>query len=528
MKPSPFKSAPNGLGVPRLVPGGKVSAKGFNFLAQMVAASQLVTAAGVRIARTAGGAVVEPLGVNPEVTHPFQVVSLGKVPEGTKKRDDPEAASEFVGKWEFFVNEGFVYGASVGMSSQAEELAGAGEGSWTSTTDTLGNYYNRPEFARPEVVDAIKDAKYIGGTSFELVSDTLLDNRNQSRFYIPDTPGTYYFVLRYNRAPISDESGRAVAPFDTWAIDWETRADFVARGEMESWIKSGGKLVADGAIYRIPIAVVKIVHEAAEGEENKIGAEVEQLLRSDVFWPKNSLDFLGVGTPTEVQQFQVEVNDDLLRIAKGTILWTVSRFAAYEHFPYPVQGEARRVWVYPSGSLNAGSDADSPWMNNGGTIGLDQAETYGVYIIGNQEAPGSFEFGGINGSVAVAVIADGSDAHAKTRPFRDGYQGRVFDSLVNNDPPYNFLFKALGNYNCQRYRIATVSHDGSKWVVDQKLYGPVTLSDDLFNGGVRQVSSTYTPVIGYQTEQEDWEGTWSGYTKDGSTDTATVVEWVAP
>lgn len=530
MKPSPFKSAPNGLGVPRLVPGGKVSAKGFNFLAQMVAASQLVTAAGVRIARTAGGAVVEPLGVNPEVTHPFQVVSLGKVPEGTKKRDDPEAASEFVGKWEFFVNEGFVYGASVGMSSQAEELAGAGEGSWTSTTDTLGNYYNRPEFARPEVVDAIKDAKYIGGTSFELVSDTLLDNRNQSRFYIPDTPGTYYFVLRYNRAPISDESGRAVAPFDTWAIDWETRADFVARGEMESWIKSGGKLVADGAIYRIPIAVVKIVHEAAEGEENKVGAEVEQLLRSDVFWPKNSLDFLGIGTPTEVQQFQVEVNDDLLRVAKGSILWTSCPFSSGDYTDFHIQGFARRVWVYPSGSLNAGSDADSPWMNDGGTIGLDQAETYGVYIIGNQDAA---SLDGPYGSVAVAVIADGSEAHTKTRPW-GGYMGRTWHDILMFDAEVNYHSKELNNYNSQRYRIATVFHDGSKWVVDQKLYGPVTMSNDLVCKGIKSVGPSWTPSPPQgATHLEDWEGTWSGYTKDGNpaspfSTSATLVEYLPP
>lgn len=525
MKPSPFKSAPNGLGVPRLVPGGKVSAKGFNLLAQMVAASQLVTAAGVRIARTAGGALVEPLGVNPEVTHPFQVVSLGKVPAGAKKRDDPEAASPFVGQWEFFVNEGFIYGASVGMSSQAEEVAGAGAGSWTSTTDTLGDYYNRPEFARPEVVDAIIDANYIGGTSYSLVSDTLLDNRNLARFYIPDTPGTYYFVLRYNRAPISDESGRAVAPFDTWAIDWETRADFAARGEMETWIKSGGKLVADGAIYRIPIAVVKIVHEAPEGEENKVGVEVEQLLRSDVFWPKNSLDFLGVGTPTEVQQFQVEVNDDLLRVAKGSILWTVSRFV-YGDFPnYPVQGLARKVWVYPSGSLNAGSDADSPWMNDGGTISLDQAETYGVYIIGNQDASGA---GSTYGSVGVAVIADGSDAHTKSRPV-GGYMGRTWKEVFQTDTALTYISAELQNYNSQRYRIATVSHDGSKWVVDQKLYGPVTMNDDLFLGSIKVVSSGYTPPpIPNALHREDWEGTWSGYTKDGTPDSATLVEWVAP
>lgn len=525
MKPSPFKSAPNGSGVPRLVAGGKISARGFNKLAQAVDGSKLVGSAGVRFARTAGGAVVEPLGVNPEVTHPFQVVCLGKVPVGAKKRNDPTAASPFVDKWEFFVNEGFIYGASVGMSSQAEEVPGAEAGSWTSTTDTLGDYYNRPEFARPEVVDAIKDANYIGGTSYSLVSDTLLDNRNQSRFYIPDTPGTYYFVLRYNRAPLADESGRAVAPFDTWAIDWETRAEFAARGEMETWIKSGGKLVADGAIYRIPIAVVKIVHEAPAGEENKVGVEVEQLLRSDVFWPKNSLDFIGANTAADIPQFKVEVENDLLRIAKGTILWTVSRFVFGDFPNYPVQGLARKVWVYPSGTLNPGSDAASPWMNEGGTISLDQAETYGVYIIGNQDASGA---GATYGSVGVAVIADGSDAHTKSRPV-GGYMGRTWKEVFQYAPALIYIGAELQNYNAQRYRIATVSHDGSKWVVDQKLVGPVTINDDLFLGPIKQVDPGYTPPpIANATHLEAWEGTWAGYTKDGTPDSATLVEWVAP
>lgn len=301
MKPSPFKSPSNRSGVPRLVAGGKLSAKAFNKLSNQVDRSRTVPSSGMKVREFQGGTVIESVERNPEASHPFQVICLGRVPAGAKKRDNPNEASPFVGKWEFFVEEGMIFGP-LGMSSQAEATAG-GENSWSSNAETMGDYFIRPQFARPAVVDALSMVKYLGGLTNTYESKSFLDNRNLARFYIPNTPGTYFFVLRYNRQG-PDESGRTVAPFDCWAIDWETRAEFVNRGEMETWNRHGGEVWADTVIYRLPIAVVKIVAEPSEGEPplpagDNAGVTVRQLLRSDVFWPKNSIDIDSDGNPSD-------------------------------------------------------------------------------------------------------------------------------------------------------------------------------------------------------------------------------------
>jgi len=300
MKPSPFKSSSNRSGVPRLVAGGKLSAKAFNKLVNQVDRARTVPSSGMKVREFQGGTVIESLERNPEASHPFQVICLGLVPSGAKKRDNPAEASTFVGKWEFFVEEGMIFGP-LGMSSQADAVP-AGESSWTSNAETMGDYFIRPQFAREAVVDALKMVPYLGGPTNTYSSKGFLDNRNLARFYIPNTPGTYFFVLRYNRG--DDESGRFLEPFDCWAIDWETRAQFVSRGEMESWYRSGGLVVATSVIYRLPIAVVKIVAPASEGEPplpagDVPGVTVRQLLRSDVFWPKNSIDIDSDGNPSD-------------------------------------------------------------------------------------------------------------------------------------------------------------------------------------------------------------------------------------
>ena len=520
MKPSPFKSSPNRSGIPRLVPGGKVSAKSFNKIGQYLDGLKVMSSAGMRIVQAAAGAIAEPLGVNPTSTHPFQVTCLGKLPEGSKKRDNPEAASPFIGHWEFFVEEGFISGF-IGMASSAEGVEGS-PGSWSSMPDTLGDYYHRPEFARAEVVDALKEIKYTGGTAFELETKTLLDNENQARFYIPDTPGTYYFVLRFNREDVA-ESGRQIAPFNTWAIDWETRADFVARGEMETWINAEGKKEIQTAIYRIPIAQVKIINEPAEGEA--AGVTVKQLLRSDVFWPKNSIDFTGGAASDLIQQFEVRVDNlDRLQIAKGGVLWSraIITTAGGVLSEWQNQGDAVRVWSYPDGTLTTGGDPESPWVNDGGFVELDTDLTYSVFLIANQDAniPGDYE----GGTPVLAVIADGSEAWNITRPV-GGYSGRAYVcafDLATNSLIGNYLF----NYNHQRIKIADVSHDGSNWVVAQKLFGPITIPRDIYFQGCQFVASLPTTYNG--AEKESWEGTWAGYTRDGSAETATLVYYPPP
>jgi hypothetical protein len=83
----------------------------------------------------------------------------------------------------------------------------------------------------------------------------------------------------------------------------------------------------------------------------------------------------------------------------------------------------------------------------------------------------------------------------------------------------------LSNYNCQRYLVAKVYHNEYNWVVDQRMYGPVTISDDLlYSGGILMAPvEPGTPwVPAYGDKQADWDGSWDGYTKDGNPDNCTI------
>jgi hypothetical protein len=252
---------------------------------------------------------------------------------------------------------------------------------------------------------------------------------------------------------------------------------------------------------------------------------IEQRVVGSITWPAY--------VPKVIQQFEVSVTQVIdqyhLKIAKGDILWTWSQFSWPEFRTVPLQGHAEKLWVYPTGTLTNGSSLSSPYVNDGGFVSLDVEQTYFVYIIGNQDAP---FFGG---AVSLAVIAQGSDANSKSRPF-GGYMGRSMTNVFWNieaftvdDAPYyqqSFVGSALLNYNCQRYLVATVSHDGTKWNVAQYLYGPVTISDDLSSEGPHVYEAGYEPAALNADEQAAWNGAWSGYTKDGDPADATDIVWV--
>jgi hypothetical protein len=244
--------------------------------------------------------------------------------------------------------------------------------------------------------------------------------------------------------------------------------------------------------------------------------------------------------PRKYQPFEVVVapqgdeviDPDSIQIVKGDILWTNSKGYNLGYTPpdgrfTPVlQGQAIKAWVYPEGSLDAGTDTDSPFINNGGRFHLEQGTVYNLFIIGNQD---SGTAGSQFGNVSLALIADGSDAFDKTKPFYSGYMQRSWhniciphqlsDGSTLWTPGPGFLV----NYNCQRYLVARIYHNEVKWVVDQRLYGPVTISDDLiFDGMYIAPVGPYDPVTVYQTEQDAWGGAWVGYVKDGNPDNCTI------
>jgi hypothetical protein len=82
----------------------------------------------------------------------------------------------------------------------------------------------------------------------------------------------------------------------------------------------------------------------------------------------------------------------------------------------------------------------------------------------------------------------------------------------------------LKNYNCQRLRIATIAWDSIniKWVVTQHLAGPITIPYNIFNGGTYEIKTSDTDPTWFttpnnETEQQDWEGAYTGSTKwDGT------------
>jgi hypothetical protein len=244
--------------------------------------------------------------------------------------------------------------------------------------------------------------------------------------------------------------------------------------------------------------------------------------------------------PRKYQPFEVVVapqgdeviDPDSIQIVKGDILWNNSKsddFTASSEaeFKPPLQGQAIKAWVYPSGSLTAGTDFNSPFINNGGRFHLEQGTVYNLFIIGNQD---SGTAGSQFGNVSLALIADGSDADDKTKPFYAGWMGRTwkypFELYEVSTGNYIYQPAVMGwalDYNCQRYLVARIYHNEVKWVVDQRLYGPVTISDDLTYGGFFFVplGGSFPPRHN-QTEHDAWGGAWVGYTKDGNPDDCTI------
>lgn len=263
---------------------------------------------------------------------------------------------------------------------------------------------------------------------------------------------------------------------------------------------------------------------------------VQQHVVGAITWP----DYI---PPPILQPFQVvlapqndeTIDPDSIQIVKGDVLWNNSRGVNINteglgQFYAPLQGQVRKAWVYPEGSLTAGSDYESPFINNGGRFHLERTMHY-VCIIGNQD---SFTSGSYNGNVSLAIIKAYSDAYDKTKPFNFGFMGRHWCSPCNQggSPATGYWWSPTGynhlwNYNCQRFIIARVYHNEVNWVVDQRMYGPVTLPNDLIPvGNYNPPFDSPYPVIlttQYQEQQDAWGGSWGGHVKDGNPDDCTII-----
>ena len=257
---------------------------------------------------------------------------------------------------------------------------------------------------------------------------------------------------------------------------------------------------------------------------------------------------LTLSTP---EQFQVALNGSDLYVAKGRVIMRSS--------PNSFTGGCLKEFlvnafaVVPTLSFTAGTETDSPWVDDNGYVTIKSPleeghSAYGVYIILNQYVVAGSTLPA--GTPYLAVMPVDGDAETKTRPWGgegDRCDNMVWKTLVEQTavtvetpgpPPYyepttmsGYLplgqkYDKLYNYNCQRVKIASIDWDSDKliWVLTQHLVGNITLpyqisysetvSYDPYGGG--SPPSWYSTPY-YDTQQTDWEGAWTDCQKwDGT------------
>jgi hypothetical protein len=230
-----------------------------------------------------------------------------------------------------------------------------------------------------------------------------------------------------------------------------------------------------------------------------------------------------------------------VQVRKGFVHWLLYR-AQDPFVNASAQGEVRKFYAFPTGAKTTGPFTeviDSPLVDLGGYVQIQPAsveggsDNWGVYIIGcaNIDVPIV---------PYLAIMADGSDAEVKTRYFN----GASDQIIVRNVIPFNSLevetptgttlinYAAGGdlypyNYNCQRYKVATLTWEDDTFLVEQKLLGQFTMPYPINHQGDYPylVSSGPPSWLGspyYGPQLEDWMDAWSGYTRDSSGATVEV------
>lgn len=249
--------------------------------------------------------------------------------------------------------------------------------------------------------------------------------------------------------------------------------------------------------------------------------------------------------PADPDQFQVSVfkSDEGwgVQCRKGFV-----RSPVYgKNNPWTVnlsQFEIRKFFSYPTGSKTTGDAAtvaDTSLVDLGGHITINPAsveggsDNWGVYIIG---CPPDDDVGLF--VPYLAIMADGSDADAKTEPFLASqtikyYQFYMLELIDVTTPTgtttiTNLVFNGQGiyNYNCQKWKVADLSWDGTEFQVTQTHLGPMALVSPVSFEGFQYVDPAspppWFPTPYYLTELQDWNGAWSGYDKDPTNATVEV------
>jgi hypothetical protein len=257
------------------------------------------------------------------------------------------------------------------------------------------------------------------------------------------------------------------------------------------------------------------------------------------------IDFPPAPEPDNREQFRVQVSGNNLHVIEGRVIaQTLTAMPTTSTIEYSVQAFA----VYPTGTHTIGTEAASIWCSQNGYVEIEKftpgeteedpstgSNAWGVYLIRNADGGGE---GGQTDRPFLAVMADGSDAETYSKPWntsgqhgdlREYYQIRELQTVEITQPGsvvYGALVKSthgvVKRYNCQRLKIASVNwYDTTGWVVTQWLIGTLYMPNNVhYYGELSYETGDDAPDMDWplnSAEQEDWEGTWTGYEKNFNT-----------
>jgi hypothetical protein len=223
-----------------------------------------------------------------------------------------------------------------------------------------------------------------------------------------------------------------------------------------------------------------------------------------------------------------------VQVRKGTVFWPSYRNGDAWAF-CTLSGEIQDFFCYPTGSKTVGPFADakdSPLLALGGYVQIQPASveggsnSWGVYIVG----AGGTDYSSF--TPYIAVMADDSDAEVKSRHF-NGFNDQIIYRNTFTTTPIDVITPTgtttitiqnpstlhQYNYNCQRYKVATLTFEGGTFVVEQHVLGQATIPYPVNYQGDFEYSSIDPPPAWiatpyYDTQMADWMGSWTDYTKD--------------
>jgi hypothetical protein len=258
------------------------------------------------------------------------------------------------------------------------------------------------------------------------------------------------------------------------------------------------------------------------------------------------------------EQFKVNVSGNNVHVVEGRVIaQMLTDMPTTRTTEYSVQAFA----VYPTDKHTIGTEAASIWCSQNGHVEIQKftpgateedlptgSNAWGVYLVRKMPNVGSED--GQTERPFLAVMADGSDAETKSKPWnstgqhgdlREYYTIRERQSVEVSQPDGSVFYGglivgqhgAVKRYNCQRLKIASINwYDTTGWVVTQWLIGTLYMPNNVhFYGELDFEAGDDAPDTDWPlntAENEDWSGAWTGYEKNFNTGGLTRTTEVLP